>query len=54
MQECQQIDSSRDIFGRARFQSHREDMSGVGSFMHETRTLLVKEFRMPTSQDPIT
>lgn len=36
---CKLIDNSRDIFGRPRFATHKEDCDGFGSFMHETRTL---------------
>ncbi|CAM6000797.1 unnamed protein product [Sphagnum balticum] len=30
--DCNLIDNSKDIFGRARFSTYREDMKGVGSF----------------------
>jgi hypothetical protein len=30
-----------DIFGRSRHSKHKEDMSGVGSFMRPCRTLFV-------------
>lgn len=49
LQECQTVDHTRDIFGRARHASHREDMAGVGSFMNETRTLMVTEFKIVNS-----
>lgn len=42
------IDNSRDIFGRQRHDKHREDRGGVGSFMHETRSIEVKDFKAPT------
>ena len=53
LEECEQIDQIRDIFGRARFSDHREDMEGVGSFLKECRTLYVTDFRMPAGNDPI-
>ena len=53
LEECQQIDQVRDIFGRARFAEHREDMEGVGAFLKECRTLYVTDFRMPNGNDPI-
>lgn len=46
LEEAKQIDHSRDIFGRARFAAHRADRSGVGSFMQESRTLRIGEFKM--------
>lgn len=30
--DCKLVDNSKDIFGRARFSTYREDMKGVGSF----------------------
>ena len=50
--ECTSIDQSKDIFGRARFANHREDMAGVGSFLKESRTLYVSDFKiMQGNQD---
>ncbi len=51
--ECQLVDNSRDIFGRPRFATHRDDRGGVGSFMCETRTLEVSDFKIPSSSDPL-
>ncbi|KAG0331571.1 Pre-mRNA-splicing factor [Podila humilis] len=36
-----QIDSGRDVFGRERFDDHRQDRGGVGSMRSNTRTLFV-------------
>lgn len=44
--ECTSIDQSKDIFGRARFANHREDMAGIGSFLKESRTLYVSDFKI--------
>lgn len=53
--ECLTIDQSKDIFGRSRFANHREDMSGIGSFLKECKTLYVSEFKLITkSTDPNT
>ena len=41
------IDNSRDIFGRARHSSHREDRGGIGSFMNDTKSLEVNDFKCP-------
>lgn len=54
-QECLTIDQSKDIFGRSRFANHREDMSGIGSFLKECKTLYVSDFKLITkSNDPNT
>jgi hypothetical protein len=41
-------DNLRDVFGRARFATHKEDNSGIGSFNKECRTLLITDITMPT------
>lgn len=46
--ECVSVDNQRDIFGRVRHNSHREDRGGVGSFNIETRSLEVRDFKAPT------
>jgi len=47
-------DNLRDIFGRARHATHKEDFSGIGSFAKECRTLLVTDIALPTeSVSPI-
>lgn len=53
LDECKVIDSSKDVFGRARFAEHREDREGIGSFMHETKVLEVQDFKIPEGIDPI-
>ncbi|EGR27983.1 hypothetical protein IMG5_185660 [Ichthyophthirius multifiliis] len=45
--ECLTIDNSRDVFGRARHSQHREDRGGVGSFLQDTRSLEVNDFKCP-------
>lgn len=52
-EECTHIDQVRDVFGRTRHASHRDDMAGVGSFMKECRTLLVSDYKMPNGNDPL-
>jgi len=52
-EECDQIDQAKDIFGRPRFSTHREDMDGIGSFLKDTRTIGVTDFKMPGGNDPI-
>lgn len=44
LDECLAIDQIKDIFGRTRHATQREDKEGVGSFMKETRTLRVSDF----------
>lgn len=36
-------DNLRDVFGRARHATHKEDHSGIGSFNKECRTLLITD-----------
>jgi len=36
----------QDIFGRERFANHRDDMTGVGSFSHDCKTLFIGDLRM--------
>jgi hypothetical protein len=49
LEDCQKIDLQRDIFGRTRFQSHRKDLTGVGSFEDSTRTLKFFNFCLDLS-----
>lgn len=44
-------DNLRDIFGRARHATHKDNLSGVGSFNKECRTLLVSRIKLDPSQD---
>lgn len=41
-------DHLRDLFGRARHATHKEDFSGIGSFAKECRTLLITDIKLPT------
>lgn len=41
-------DNLRDVFGRARHATHKEDNTGIGSFNKECRTLLVTDIQIPT------
>eukprot|EP00930_Biecheleria_cincta_P069546 TRINITY_DN57276_c0_g1_i1.p1 TRINITY_DN57276_c0_g1~~TRINITY_DN57276_c0_g1_i1.p1 ORF type:complete len:731 (-),score=108.51 TRINITY_DN57276_c0_g1_i1:219-2372(-) len=43
-------DNSRDIFGRLRYSSHRDDMSGVGTFNSDSRSLFVGDLRFDRAQ----
>lgn len=54
MDDCQQIDNSKDIFGRARFSTYREDMKGVGSFAKETRAIYVSDYKLPNNDNGVT
>ena len=47
LDECLEIDNSKDIFGRSRFSTHRKDKQGIGNFMKETRTLKISDFCVP-------
>jgi|EP00927_Polykrikos_kofoidii_P077862 hypothetical protein len=40
-EEAQSCDVAHDIFGRVRFESHREDMDGIGTFNSDCQTLFV-------------
>ena len=40
-------DNLRDVFGRARHATHKEDHTGIGSFNKECRTLLVSDITLP-------
>lgn len=41
-------DNLRDVFGRARHATFKEDFTGVGSFNKECRTLLITDIALPT------
>ncbi|KAK1442548.1 pre-mRNA-splicing factor rbm22 like protein [Babesia gibsoni] len=48
------LDTSVDIFGRERHAKHRDDMSGVGSFMEDTKTLFVGDVYPDNAEyDPV-
>lgn len=44
-------DNLRDIFGRARHATHKDNLSGIGSFNKECRTLLISRIKLDPSQD---
>ena len=44
-------DNLRDIFGRARHATHKDNLSGIGSFNKECRTLLVSRIKLDLTQD---
>ena len=46
--EAANEDNLRDVFGRARHATHKEDHSGIGSFSKECRTLLITDITLPT------
>ena len=41
-------DNLRDVFGRSRHATHKEDNSGIGSFNKECRTLWITDIQLPT------
>jgi hypothetical protein len=41
-------DNLRDVFGRSRHATHKEDYSGIGSFNKECRTLMITDIQLPT------
>lgn len=47
------LDAAKDVFGRERFASHREDMGGVGSMLSNCRTLYVGGLRRPSALPPV-
>ncbi|KAK2198414.1 bifunctional Torus domain/RNA recognition motif domain/Nucleotide-binding alpha-beta plait domain superfamily/Pre-mRNA-splicing factor Cwc2-Slt11/Pre-mRNA-splicing factor Cwc2/RNA-binding domain superfamily/Zinc finger [Babesia duncani] len=54
LQDEMYLDSGVDIFGRERHAKHRDDMSGVGSFMSESKTLFVGDvFPDNTEANPV-
>jgi len=46
-------DSMKDVFGRERFATDREDMGGVGSFHRESRTLFISGLKNLPNLDEI-
>ncbi|CAD8140610.1 unnamed protein product [Paramecium pentaurelia] len=50
MDECEQIDNSKDVFGRTRFANHREDMKGIGCFTSDTRAIYITHYKMPKAE----
>lgn len=51
LEECLKVDNSKDIFGRARFATHRKDNMGVGNYLHDTRTLRLSDFCVNTNSE---
>lgn len=47
-----QTDNIRDVFGRARHASHKTDMTGIGSFNKECRTLYITGVPISGGQNP--
>jgi hypothetical protein len=43
-------DNLRDIFGRSRHASNKEDFSGIGNFNKECRTLLFNGMSLPQDE----
>mgnify|MGYP001806626794 CR=1 FL=1 len=41
-------DNLRDVFGRSRHATHKEDNSGIGSFNKECRTLMITDIQLPS------
>ena len=41
LEDCNFIENMKDIFGRSRHATHRQDMSGVGVFTNDCRTIFV-------------
>lgn len=54
IEDCENVDQTKDIFGRARFSVFREDMKGVGSFSKETKALYVSDYRLPNNDNGVT
>ena len=54
LEDCECIDQTKDVFGRARFSTFREDRKGVGSFAKETKALYVSDFRLSGTQNGVT
>jgi hypothetical protein len=45
LEECESIDNSRDIFGRKRFSTVKNNQAGVGCFNNDTRVLYIQDFK---------
>lgn len=53
-EDCLSIDQTKDIFGRARFSTFREDMKGVGSFAKESKAIYVSDYKLPSNENGVT
>ena len=51
--ECKKIAPIKDIFGRSRHATQREDMGGIGCFQKECKTLVVGDLKIPPGTDPV-
>ena len=51
--DSDKIENLRDVFGRSRFATHRNDMGGVGTFTKECRTLYVSDIKMIDCANPV-
>lgn len=46
LEECKLIENMKDIFGRPRHATHRLDMSGVGTFTQDCKTLYLTNMKL--------
>jgi hypothetical protein len=53
IEDCGRIENLRDVFGRARFATPRNDMGGVGTFTKECRTIHVTGIKTIESANPM-
>lgn len=53
VEECRRIAHTKDIFGRTRHATHRDDMGGIGCFQKECRTLCVCDVKIPPGSEPV-
>lgn len=53
LKECNKIAPIKDIFGRSRHATQRDDMGGIGCFQKECRTLCINDLKIPPGNDPV-
>jgi hypothetical protein len=53
LQECKKIAPIKDIFGRSRHATQRDDMGGIGCFQKECKTIVVGDLKIPPGTDPV-
>ena len=53
VEECKRIAHTKDLFGRTRHATHRDDMGGIGCFQKECRTLCACDVKIPPGSDPV-
>ena len=46
-----EADNLRDVFGRTRHASHKDNMTGIGSFNKECRTIFVHGIPVPQEEE---